>query len=140
MSERELPKVGTGVYIRKDGKILLGKRRAGNGKGMWCPPGGHLEMYETFEENAVRETMEESGVEIQNVRLMSVTNNFSEKAGKHYVTLHFYAEWTGGEPGDVEPDKMGDWAWFEWDTLPEPLFFPVKSFLNQNINPLEFLG
>lgn len=138
MSDRELPKVGTGIYIRKEGRILMGKRRGGNGDGMWCPPGGHLEMYETFEQNAERETMEESGIKIQNVRFMTLTNNFSEKAGKHYVTLHFAADWKAGEPSDVEPEKMGDWEWFPWNALPQPLFFPVHSFLETGLNPLEF--
>ena len=32
------PKVGVGVIVRKDGKILLGKRRNAHGDGTWSFP------------------------------------------------------------------------------------------------------
>ncbi len=45
--ENKRPKVGLGVLIFKDGKVLLGKRKGAHGEGTWCPPGGHLEFGET---------------------------------------------------------------------------------------------
>ena len=42
------PKIGVGVLIRKDGKVLFGKRKGDHGNGTWCPPGGHLEKFETI--------------------------------------------------------------------------------------------
>ena len=43
---KKFPRVGIGVIIRKDNKILLGKRKNAHGEGSWCFPGGHLEFNE----------------------------------------------------------------------------------------------
>ena len=94
-------------------------------------------MNETWEENARRETFEESGIEIENIRFMTATNDINNEDGKHYVTLHFVADWKSGEPGDVEPDKIGDWDWYEWEKLPEPLFLPARNFIETGYNPFK---
>lgn len=135
MSDILRPKIGTGIYIRREGKILMGKRRGTNGPGYWCAPGGHLEMNESWEDNAQRETMEEAGIKIKNIRFITATNDINKEDGKHYVTLSFVADWKSGEASDVEPDKMGDWGWYEWDKLPEPLFLPARNFLKTGYNP-----
>lgn len=132
------PRVGVGVWIRKDNKILLGKRRGTYAQGTWCPPGGKLDMYENPLDCAKRETKEETGIEIQNVRFMTVTNDITREYGTHYITLAFVADWKSGEPATVEPDKIGDWEWFAWNSLPEPLFIPFANFVALGINPLEF--
>ena len=127
-----------GIYIRRDGKILMGKRRGANGPGYWCPPGGHLEMRESWDECAKRETAEEAGIEIENVRYVTATNDINDEDGKHYVTLHCVADWKTGEASEVEPDKLGDWAWFGWEEMPEPLFLPVRNFIKSGYNPHNF--
>lgn len=138
MSDTPRPKVGMGVYIRREGKVLLAKRRGDNGPGYWCPPGGHLEMHETWDACAKRETMEECGIEIENVRFLTATNDINKEDGKHYITLHCVADWKAGEATTTEPDKIGDWEWFTWDALPEPLFLPVRNFIETGYNPLNF--
>ncbi len=82
------PKVGLGVCIRKDGKVLLGKRKNTHGEGDWCFPGGHLEFNETWEDCAIRETKEETGIKIKNIRLATATNDIFKKEGKHYITMN----------------------------------------------------
>ncbi|OGG54721.1 hypothetical protein A3C20_04190 [Candidatus Kaiserbacteria bacterium RIFCSPHIGHO2_02_FULL_55_25] len=133
------PLVGTGVWIHKEGKVLLAKRagekRAGAGE--WCPPGGHLEMNETLEECVIRETMEEAGVEIENIRLITITEDPNPEAGTHYLTFFYVAEWASGEPRPLEGEPE-DWGWFDWHNLPKPLFRPVLEFLEKGINPLEW--
>ena len=37
-------KVGIGVIVLKDGKVLLGKRKNAHGEGSWSFGGGHLEF------------------------------------------------------------------------------------------------
>ena len=71
----ERPKVGVGVIIVKEGKILLGKRKNAHGEGTWCPPGGHLELGESYEECAKRETFEETGLQIKNLQFITATND-----------------------------------------------------------------
>ena len=60
--------------IFKDGKVLLGKRKGSHGVGEYAWPGGHMEYMESFEGCAKQETMEETGVEIENLRFLRVMN------------------------------------------------------------------
>jgi 8-oxo-dGTP diphosphatase len=71
MQQEQRPKVGVGVMIFKDGKVLLGKRKSSHGDGEYAWPGGHMEYMESFEECAKRETMEETGMQIRNVRFFA---------------------------------------------------------------------
>ena len=126
--ENNHPKVGVGVMLFKDGKVLLTKRKGSHGAGMHSFPGGHLEYMESFEECAQRETKEECGLEIKNIRFLYLTN-VTKYAPKHYVHIGMIAEWAGGEPQTMEPDKAEEWKWYALDELPEPLFeFCAMSF------------
>jgi 8-oxo-dGTP diphosphatase len=137
MENENRPKVGVGVFILKEGKVLMGLRKGTHGPGTWCPPGGHLEYAESPEECAVRETAEECGLNIKNVRRGPYTNAVFQESGKHYITLYMIADWESGEPQLLEPDKCEKWEWFEWDKLPEPIFLPIKELFKQNFNPFK---
>lgn len=122
MTEQSLrPRVGIGVMVLKDGKVLLGKRKGSHGEGEYAFPGGHLEYMETFSECAIRETLEESKVEIDNVQFLLVAN-IKKYDPKHYVHLTLVADWKSGEPVVCEPEKCQDWGWYDLDNLPDPLF------------------
>ena len=56
------PRIGVVVIIKKDNKILFGKRKGSHGEGSWSFPGGHLEFNENIEDCAVREVLEETGI------------------------------------------------------------------------------
>src|SRR5690606_16071274 len=86
------PKVGIGVMIVHDGKVLLAKRKGSHGADQYAFPGGHLEHGESFAECAIRETMEEAGIEINNVRFLFVANVLTYMP-KHYVHLTLLADW-----------------------------------------------
>lgn len=121
------PKVGIGVFVVNDrGEFLLGKRKSSHGVGMWCPPGGHLELGESFEQCATRETLEEANIEISDISFFGITNDvFADD--KHYVTISLKAKYKSGELRVNEPDKFELWQWFRWDEFPEELFLPVKN-------------
>lgn len=85
MTDEKTIKVGLGLYILNDrGQVLLGLRKAKHGEGTWCPPGGHLEYGESFEEGAVREAFEETGIRVNpaDVRVAGVTNDFFTESGQ----------------------------------------------------------
>lgn len=134
MTER--PKVWVGVIVVKDGKILLWKRKNAHGEGSWSFPGGHLEFYETWEECAVRETMEETGINIKNVRFSTATNDIFKAEEKHYITIFMICDYDSGTVEVMEPEKCEKWEWFEWDKLPKPLFVPIENLLKKNFNPI----
>jgi 8-oxo-dGTP diphosphatase len=119
--EHNHPQVGVGVMILKEGKVLLGKRKGAHGAGEYAFPGGHLEYRESFEECARRETQEESGLEITNIRFQFVAN-VMQYAPQHYVHIGLVADWSSGIPAVLEPEASEAWMWYEMDQLPQPLF------------------
>jgi 8-oxo-dGTP diphosphatase len=128
MEEKPRPKVGVGVMVFKDGKVLMGKRKNSHGSGQWAPPGGYFEHGESFEGAVKREVKEESGIEIQNIRFLSLYNE-KDHMPKHMVNIGFVADWKSGEPVVLEPEKCEGWEWYEVDNLPEPLFATVSNYL-----------
>lgn len=114
-------KVGVGVMILKDGKVLLGKRKNAHGAGEYAFPGGHLEFGESVGECAKREAREETGIEIKNVKFL-FSANLRQWPGKHYAHFGLIAQWKSGEPKVLESDNCENWDWYSLDRLPKPLF------------------
>lgn len=138
MSEN-LVRVGVGVYIRHQGKILFMFRKKSHAKGTWHPPGGHVDFGESLEESVKRETLEEVGVKIENIRQIAVTEDIFEEYKKHYVTLHYVADLIEGEVAKVmEPEKCEKIEWFSWENRPEPLAKFNENFVKLGINPMDF--
>jgi 8-oxo-dGTP diphosphatase len=129
--------IGIGVMIFKDGKVLFKKRKTSHGSGEYSFPGGHLEYMESFESCAQRETLEEAGIYIKNIRVNYLAN-IKKYDPKHYVDIGVVADWESGEPQVLEPEKNESWEWFDLDSFPEPLFYPcelaLKSFKTGHIN------
>lgn len=125
------PKIGVGVLIVREGKLLLGRRRGSHGADSWSAPGGHLEFGETPEACARRETLEETSLVIGKMAKVAFTNDFFAAEQKHYVTLFMLAEEVDGTPQRCEPDKCAGWAWFSADELPQPLFAPLETLLQE---------
>lgn len=115
------PKVGIGVMVFKNEKVLMGRRKSSHGAGEWAWPGGHLEYLESFEACAKREVMEETGMEIKNIRFNRLMN-LKVYEPKHYVDVGLIADWKSGEPEIREPHKCDGWEWFSIDSLPTPRF------------------
>lgn len=121
------PRVGVGVLIVRQGMILMGLRKGAHGAGTWAPPGGHLEFGETIEHCAQRETQEETGLVIHDIRLGPYTNDIMQDAARHYVTCFVLADAPAGEARVLEPEKCEQWQWHDWNNLPENLFLPLRN-------------
>ena len=128
MNEENRPKVGIGVMIIKNGKVLLGKRKGSHGNGEYAWPGGHLEYMESISSCAKRETKEETGIEIDNVRFIRLYN-LKEYAPKHYIDIGMIADWKYGDPKVMEPGKCESWDWYDIDNLPSPLFSTIPTYV-----------
>jgi len=128
-------RVGVGFWIVHKGKVLMNYRVKPHGGGTWAPPGGHLEMNESWEECAKREALEEAGMVITDVECFAVTNDIFEATGKHYVTLHMQARSSTDKFTNMEPEKYQQFGWFVWDELPTPLFPSNVNLLRQNKKP-----
>lgn len=110
----------------------MGKRKGSHGEGTWSIPGGHLEFGEQIEDCARREVMEETGLEITEVKIIGVTNDIFKEEDKHYITIWVTSQWKSGEPEIKEPDKLSELGWYDFFTLPENLFLPWKNLLESD--------
>lgn len=127
--EKERPKIGIGVAVIKDQRVLLGKRIGAHGEGDWAFPGGHLEFGETPAECAQRELLEEAGLAATRMISGPWTNDIF-CGTKHYIKLFMIVTQFTGEPRVLEPHKCENWEWFAWENLPQPLFAPIQSLMN----------
>lgn len=128
-------RVGVGVIVVREGRVLLGRRRGSHGAGTWALPGGNLEYGETVESCAYRELLEETGMQLDSVRPAPFTVDHFPEQDRHYVTLFVEAIGVTGAPQSLEPDKCDGWAWFAWDAFPSPVFGPLDSLRAQGFVP-----
>src|SRR5688572_17821576 len=121
-------KVGVGLLVVKDGKVLWGKRKGSFGEGLYGGVGGHVEYGETVEQAILRELAEECGITVKNLRVLCVSD-FLTHSPKHYVDIGFVAEWESGEPQVLEPEKCEGWEWRDMHDLPERIFAPMAGYI-----------
>ena len=115
------PSPGVVVLIVDDDRVLLGERAKNvflGGK--WSLPGGFVELDEDFLSAAHREIMEETGLSIRIISVVSVVSNFLSPE-LHTMVIVLLAEKIGGiqRPSD-------DMVKLEWFPLSGP--FPAMAF------------
>lgn len=91
------PVPAVGVVCLKGDEVLLIRRGTPPRMGEWSLPGGRIEPGERAVDAALRELVEETGVEARILGLIDVVDGIFPEAGRHYVLIDYVAEWTGGE-------------------------------------------
>ena len=127
-----MPRVGVAALVLNQGRLLLGQRRKSPGANTWQCPGGLLEPGESVFECARRETLEETGLQIHNLRYGPYTNNRFADPADHTVTLYVLADYLGGEMRSLEPERADHWQWVYTSELPQPLFLPLARLLEKH--------
>lgn len=125
-------KIGVEIIVKRNGKILFGKRLGKAGAGEWGLPGGHLDYGESLIAGATRELLEETGLTVGGLEFLNVTNDPREDA--HYLHFVFLAQGAVGEPKVLEPEKCEKWEWFSPNELPSPIFYGHKKLLQAVVN------
>ena len=112
------PKVAVAVLIGRSGKVLLGRRGAHTRQpGRWSFPSGFVERGERLEDAARRETLEETGLDVELGPVLTVISS----EGETVVLVVYPATSFTGIP--TANDDLTDVCWFPLDALPE-LAFP----------------
>lgn len=107
--------VAVNVAIIHDGKILLTKREDFE---IWILPSGGVEDGESIAQAAIRETKEETGLDVELTRLVGVYSRLSNMSPIHAVL--FAARPIGGEIRCQEGETIAV-GWFAFDEIPSPL-------------------
>ena len=131
---QDIIKIGIGVMLLDDDKILLG-HRATNKKDTggiyetdcWTIPGGKQEYDETFFEGAKREVKEETNLDIDKLELFGAADDI--QPDRHYITMHVIAREFSGNLKVMEPGSEDEWRWFSLDKLPDNLYSPSEKFI-----------
>lgn len=97
----EKPLVGVGVLIREGDKYLLIRRAAEPDAGLWSIPGGMVELGEGAAEAAKREALEETGLDVEIEKVLSVVDKIVvDDEGRikyHFVIVDYLAGVRGGK-------------------------------------------
>lgn len=105
------------VIIIKDGKILCASRSDNEGI---CGPGGHVEDGEDPETTAVREAMEEFGVQPLNLLPLG---EYKGSTGQYLPSMVYFTDEFTGEP-KADGSEMLNEKWLSMEELRTKLLYP----------------
>jgi len=108
---------GSGIVVGPRGVVLLRHRRLG----IWLQPGGHLDAGETPWEAALRESREETGLEVRfadvdtdGVPVLAHVDVHHGGRGHTHLDLRYVLD--GGAADPVPPPgESQEIGWFPWD-------------------------
>ena len=109
------------LILDDDGRVLLARRAAEPGEGLWDLPGGFMDEGEAPLETLRREVREEAGVEIEPGAFVAGIPDRYGDGGPWTINFYWEARLVGGEPRAA--DDVAEFAWFRADELP-----PVAEF------------
>ena len=127
--------VVVGCIVKKEDKFLMVKEGHGRCQEMWNFPIGHLEENETIIEGAKRETLEETGYEVDIHKMLPITELYQNN--KKYILIRFLAT-----PKEKKKDYESTIAEIKWMRQEEILNIPKQDFrgYESNIQVLEYLN
>jgi ADP-ribose pyrophosphatase YjhB (NUDIX family) len=123
-----MPGLAAIIAVIDDGKILLTKREDFE---VWCLPGGSVEEGETVADGAIREAKEETGLDVELIRLVGIYSRMG--GGMHDVHAVLYAARPVGGELKTQPGETIEIAYFPFDRLPKELLFGHKKRIHDAI-------
>lgn len=119
------------AIIADGGRVLMIRRRISEGELMWQFPAGGIEAGETPEQAAVRETLEETGLTVEAVKLLG--ERVHPKTGR--LMSYTACSLLDGEAIVGDAEEIAEVAWVSHGEIPEHvpygLFEPVQAYLNE---------
>ncbi|MDH5354932.1 MAG: NUDIX domain-containing protein, partial [Gammaproteobacteria bacterium] len=116
-------------------RVLFGQRKLEKSQFEWQLPGGWIRNGESPDEAARREVEEETGLQLDKLYLVAVTNNvFSVQ--NHSISLCFEAKCL--DPNQLstrEPNKCQGWFWKYWREMDRNMFLPLEKLKKSDYLP-----
>jgi mutator protein MutT len=109
------PELAVGAVCTNAEALLLVRRGRGPAAGEWSVPGGRVEWGETAHEAVVRETYEETGLEVVVDRFLGWVERIHD--AYHYVILDFAATVLDPTQSPRAGDDAAEAAWVPFDDV-----------------------
>ncbi|MGW2769649.1 NUDIX hydrolase [Streptomyces sp. NPDC001275] len=123
------PGIAAAIVV-SEGRVLMVRRRVSEGQLSWQFPAGEIEPGESREDAAVRETHEETGVEVVAMKLLG--ERVHPKTGR--LMSYTACEVVGGTAYVADAEELAELAWVAHDDIPQyvpyGLFEPVQAHLD----------
>jgi 8-oxo-dGTP diphosphatase len=124
------PKVAAAVLIEQDGRVLLVRRAGEPFRGLWTLPAGFINGGEDPAEAAVRECLEETGLNVRVNGILNIISGKEHPRGADFIIV-YHAEVIDGE---LKPDDDADAAeWFARENLPPLAFRATQIVLSHSV-------
>lgn len=139
--EREYPDrpfAAVSIVVLKNKSVLLIKRAHDPKAGFYSVPGGIIDLGERFEQSAIREVEEETGLEVRLERLIDVIDNITRDKNDvkfHYVLIGLLAKAIGGTL--ISSNESLDTRWVAFDEL---LNYPLTNTAQHFFKKLKILS
>ncbi|MEI5135171.1 NUDIX hydrolase [Streptomyces libani] len=128
----ERPGIAAAIIVH-EGRVLMVRRRISEGKLSWQFPAGEVEPGETREDAAVRETKEETGLNVSAVKLLGERVHPATGRLMSYTACVVLS----GTAHVADTEELAELAWVAHDQIPEyvpyGLFGPVQEYLDADL-------
>ncbi|MCZ1008999.1 NUDIX hydrolase [Streptomyces lydicus] len=128
----ERPGIAAAIIVH-EGRVLMVRRRISEGKLSWQFPAGEVEPGETREDAAVRETKEETGLNVSAVELLG--ERVHPATGR--LMSYTACEVLSGTAYVADTEELAELAWVAHGQIPEyvpyGLFGPVQEYLDADL-------
>ncbi len=115
------PALAADAAVRRGDSVLLIQRKFPPMKGAWALPGGFVDRGEAPIDAAVRELLEETSLDGENPKLISVMGDPDRDPRKHIVSIVYEIE-VSSEQQPVAGDDAAD-----------AKFWPIQTILNGDL-------
>lgn len=115
------------IVTDEAGRLLLVKRSVEPKKGLWCLPGGFMELGETPEQAALRELKEETGLTGKIDRIIGAESSSNAIYDTVALICYTIAQYSGNPAAG---DDASDLGFFMPDNLPEIAFDSHRNFIS----------
>ena len=122
------PKVGVGVMVVQNAKLLLVRRTMEPEKGKWSLPAGYVDIGVNPATQAVQEAKEETNLQVEIIELVDVYHNPPAQGGAAIFIL-YKARVVGGELRAGDDADRADF--FALDALPELAFASTRDAVHR---------
>lgn len=130
--QTDKPGISAGIVIDSE-RVLMVRRRVTEGELSWQFPAGGIEAGETPEEAAVRETAEETGLEVE--PLLLIGERVHPKTGR--AMTYTACSVLSGTAHVADDEELAEVAWISLAEIPQyvpyGLYEPVQKYLNETL-------